>query len=110
VRLADGTTGWVSGSALGISPVTTPAVTQTTTKAATTTTTTAATTARKTLGAGPNVVTVGVKVHTKPSLRATVETVLPAGTHVTVLGERGNWKLVRLATGTTGYIYASYVR
>jgi cell wall-associated NlpC family hydrolase/uncharacterized protein YgiM (DUF1202 family) len=109
VRLADGTTGWVSGSALGISPGTTPAVTQTT-RAATTTTTTAATTARKTLGAGPNVVTVGVKVHTKPSLRATVETVLPAGTHVTVLGERGNWKLVRLASGTTGYIYASYVR
>jgi cell wall-associated NlpC family hydrolase/uncharacterized protein YgiM (DUF1202 family) len=114
VRLADGTTGWVSGSALGISPVTTPAVTKTTTKAATTTTTsstkTAAKTASKVLGAGPNVVTVGVKVHTKPSLRATVETVLPAGTHVTVLGERGNWKLVRLATGTTGYIYASYVR
>jgi cell wall-associated NlpC family hydrolase/uncharacterized protein YgiM (DUF1202 family) len=117
VRLADGTTGWVSGSALGISPGTTPAVTQTTRAATTTTTTTttsssttAATTARKTLGAGPNVVTVGVKVHTKPSLRATVETVLPAGTHVTVLGERGNWKLVRLASGTTGYIYASYVR
>jgi cell wall-associated NlpC family hydrolase/uncharacterized protein YgiM (DUF1202 family) len=115
VRLADGTTGWVSGRALGISPITTPAVTKTTTKVAVTTVTTsstkhAATSASKKLGAGPNVVTVGVKVHTKPSLRATVETVLPAGTHVTVLGERGTWKLVRLATGTTGYIYATYVR
>jgi uncharacterized protein YgiM (DUF1202 family) len=33
-----------------------------------------------------------------------------AGTHVTVLGYKNGWALVRLPTGQTGYVLGTYVR
>jgi uncharacterized protein YgiM (DUF1202 family) len=58
---------------------------------------------------GPTL-TAGVRVHASPGLRSRVTTVAAAGTHVTVLGYHGAWMLVRLPSGQTGYVYASYVR
>jgi uncharacterized protein YgiM (DUF1202 family) len=117
VRLANGTTGWISGSALGITPATAPAAARATTTSAatgtrttTSSTTTSTTSTSRHLGTGPNVVTVGVKVHATPSLKGAVVTVLAAGTHVTVIGGSGSWKLVKLPTGGTGYVYGSYVK
>jgi SH3-like domain-containing protein len=58
---------------------------------------------------GPHV-TVTVRVHSRPGLRAPVLRLAAAGTRVRVLGTSGAWARVRLPSGGTGWVYRSYVR
>jgi uncharacterized protein YgiM (DUF1202 family) len=100
VRLASGVTGWVSGTVLGV----------TASAASTTRTTVRAKRVGSRVSAGTSVITEGVRVHTRPGIKAPVVTLVAAGTHVRVLGTRNGWTLVRLPNGTTGYVLGVYVR
>lgn len=97
VLLPDGTTGWVSGTLLGHggSTTTTVANPQHSTRA---------------VSSHGSVLTAGVRVHVAPGTKSAVVTLAAAGTHVRILGHRGGWTLVRLPSGTTGYVLGSYVR
>jgi len=120
VRLADGTTGWVRGDVIGGA------------KASTGSKTSAQNTGQvygqytyshppsrsksashrqssKSSGAARSVVTVGVRVHSRPGVKAPVIGGAAAGTHVQVLGYSGGWALVRLPSGQTGYVLGTYV-
>jgi uncharacterized protein YgiM (DUF1202 family)/cell wall-associated NlpC family hydrolase len=108
VRLANGTVGWVSGSALGIKPVATASTVKNSYGYSGPRTPVKKVATNK--STGPNVVTAGVNVHSRPGVKAPIITSAAAGTHVTVIGYRGNWKLVRLPNGMTGYILGIYVR
>jgi cell wall-associated NlpC family hydrolase/uncharacterized protein YgiM (DUF1202 family) len=62
----------------------------------------------KALTTGPRL-TAGVRVHVAPALSARVVTTAAAGTHVRILGYTGSWTLVRLPSGTTGYVFGAYI-
>jgi len=97
VLLPDGTTGWVSGTLLGHAGSATTIVAN----------------PQHSAQAGSShssVLTAGVRVHAAPGTKSAVVTLAAAGTHVRVLGHRGGWTLVRLPSGTTGYVLGSYVR
>jgi uncharacterized protein YgiM (DUF1202 family) len=66
--------------------------------------------ARRPTSAGGSVLTAGVRVHSRPGVNTPVVTLAAAGTRVQVLGSSGGWALVRLPSGTTGYVLGSYVR
>jgi N-acetylmuramoyl-L-alanine amidase len=53
--------------------------------------------------------TSSLRVHTGPSLAATVVTSLPRGAHVQVLVRRNGWVEIRLSNGTEGWVSAAYV-
>jgi N-acetylmuramoyl-L-alanine amidase len=97
VRLANGATGWVSGTVLGSPKATYHPVT-------------APTTARTSSRYAGHYLTAGVRVHATASLKGKVVTVAAKGTHVVVLGFSNGFALIRLPNGTTGYVYGSYVR
>ncbi|MGH2448273.1 MAG: SH3 domain-containing protein [Chloroflexota bacterium] len=54
-------------------------------------------------------VTAGVRVHSRPGLKARVIGLAARGTHVEVLGYVAGWVHVRLPTGQIGYIDGPYV-
>jgi N-acetylmuramoyl-L-alanine amidase len=99
VQLSNGVTGWISGAVVG-------ARSTGSSSRATTIHSTASTRSY----AGRSVVTVGVRVHSRPGINAPVVGMVAAGTHVTVLGYKNGWALVRLPTGQTGYVLGTYVR
>jgi uncharacterized protein YgiM (DUF1202 family) len=107
VQLPNGTVGWVSGSVIGGASSATPTYNTYTPRKSSK----SKSTSRSSAGASArNVLTAGVRVHSAPGVKAPVVTVAAAGTHVTVLGYRAGWVLVRLPNGTTGYVLGSYVR
>lgn len=103
VRTTNGQVGWVMGSYLGghaTNPVSNTysygsVKTQTKTH---------------TRFVGGSRLTAGVRVHTRPALKAPVVATAVAGTRVQILGRAGAWALVRLPSGAVGYVYGSYVR
>jgi uncharacterized protein YgiM (DUF1202 family) len=104
VRLANGNTGWISGAVARGSK--TPSTAGPTYKQVTYTHKSYKPAIAKSRGA---VVTTGVRVHSAPGIKAPVVGTAASGTHVTVLGHRGGWTLVRLPSGQTGYVLGSYV-
>jgi uncharacterized protein YgiM (DUF1202 family) len=108
VQLSNGVTGWISAAVLGGPSSYNASTTRSTTRRS-------ASSARsysastKTSG-GSSVVTAGVRVHSAPGVNAPVVGMVAAGTHVTVLGYKNGWALVRLPSGQTGYVLGSYVR
>lgn len=56
------------------------------------------------------VLTVVVRLRLGPSGNSQVVAVATAGTRVQLLGSRGQWVLVRLPTGVTGYVFTSSLR
>jgi uncharacterized protein YgiM (DUF1202 family)/cell wall-associated NlpC family hydrolase len=105
VQLANGSTGWISGAVARTAANTSsagPTYKQVayTRKAGKSTTT----------SGRRAVVTVGVRVHSSPGIKAPVVATTISGTRVRVLGHRGGWTLVRLPSGQTGYVLGSYVR
>lgn len=98
VQLPNGATGWVSGTVLsgGSSTTTYKSKAGSGVKAAASSYT--------------HRLTAGVRLHTGASIGSRVVAVGAAGTRVAVLGYRNGWALVRLPSGTTGYVLGSYVR
>jgi N-acetylmuramoyl-L-alanine amidase len=105
VQLPSGTIGWISGTVFGASSNSATPSYQSNTYRHTT-----RTTRRKASTQGGSVLTAGVRVHSRPGIKAPVVVVAAAGTHVTVLGYSGGWVLVRLPSGQTGYVLGTYVR
>lgn len=104
VELSNGRTGWVSATVAGTSASTSS--TGPTYRQVAYTHKTSKTTTQRSRGA---VMTVGVRVHSAPGLKAPVVTTTVSGTRVEVLGHHGAWTLVRLPTGQTGYVLGRYV-
>jgi uncharacterized protein YgiM (DUF1202 family) len=104
VRLPNGTVGWVSGTVLGSTGTTYNSYTYSRSKR---TTSHRSTSHHAYSGAR---LTAGVRVHSRPGIKAPVVTLAASGTHITILGYRGSWALVRLPSGTTGYVLGMYVR
>lgn len=115
IRTSSGQVGWIKGSytssaapSVGTSGPSYNSVSYSRPKAAP-----RRTVARKTSRStfvGTHVVTAGVRIHSRASLRSPVIGGAAAGTHVQVLGFKNGFALVRLATGQTGYVYGAYVR
>lgn len=101
VRLADGSTGWISGSVVRS---TAPSTRSSRTRGGS-----SVSTARTASGTAP-VVTAGVRIHSRPGIDSPVIGLVAAGTHVRVLGSSGAWTRVRLPTRQTGYILGIYVK
>jgi uncharacterized protein YgiM (DUF1202 family) len=101
VRLADGGTGWISGSVLG----------RTSSASGSSRTRSGGSNSRgySTAGLG-SVVTAGVRIHSAPGLSSPVIGLVAAGTHVHALGSSAGWTRVRLPTKQTGFILGIYVR
>ena len=97
VVLSDGTTGWVSGTLLGHA------------SSATNTDAGSQHSVQATSSRG-SVLTAGVRLHAGPGVKTAVVTLAAAGTRVRVLGYHGGWALVRLPSGTKGYVLGSYLR
>jgi uncharacterized protein YgiM (DUF1202 family) len=100
VQLANGTTGWVSGTVIGGYAATSSrsrSRRQTTQRS-------------YTYGLARHVLTAGVRVHSAPGVNSPVVGLAAAGTRVVVLGYRAGWALVRLPSGQTGYVDGAYVR
>jgi uncharacterized protein YgiM (DUF1202 family) len=105
VRLPNGAIGWVSGTVIGGSSSTTyKSRTSRTTRRA------ARRTASVSSRAFPHRLTAGVRIHAGASLSSRVIGLAGAGAHVAVLGYRNGFALIRLRSGTTGYVYGAYVR
>jgi N-acetylmuramoyl-L-alanine amidase len=104
VQLGNGVTGWINAAAAGSTAAST-ATRHSTSKPRSNTGTAAAKSY-----AGTSVVTAGVRVHSAPGVNAPVVGMVAAGTHVTVLGYKNGWALVRLPGGQTGYVLGTYVR
>jgi uncharacterized protein YgiM (DUF1202 family) len=107
VQMAGGTRGWVynaflssgSGQRRGsVSPEAAPrrASTQVSTHTATYTT--------------GHRITLNVRIHSRPGLKAPVLGLALGGTHVRILAISGLWAHVRFASGRMGWVYRSYVR
>lgn len=101
VVLANGRSGWVSGSVMRGAPT---AYASYTTRAVKRTSR-----SRTTVFAG-HVLTAGVRIHSAPGIKSPVTGLVAAGTHVRILGSRSGWDLVRLPNGKTGYVDGIYVR
>jgi uncharacterized protein YgiM (DUF1202 family)/cell wall-associated NlpC family hydrolase len=104
VQLANGNTGWVSGAVAGASK--TSSTTAPTYKQVAYTHKTYKPAVAKTPSSH---VTVGVRVHSSPGIKAPVVGTAISGTQVRVLGHRGAWTFVRLPSGQTGYVLGSYI-
>jgi len=101
VRLADGGTGWISGSVLG----------RTSLAAGSSRTRSSGSNSAGYSAAGiRSVVTAGVRIHSAPGLSSPVLGLVAAGTHVHTLGSSAGWTKVRLPTKQTGYILGIYVK
>lgn len=96
VRLADGRTGWVSQALLEPPPA-----------AAIVSPPHASTSVMPPSSSA--LVTIRAHVHTAPSVAAPVLATVADGTHVQVRAHRSNWALVRLPSGTSGYILSAYL-
>jgi uncharacterized protein YgiM (DUF1202 family) len=101
VRLADGGTGWISGSVLG---------TASAAASATSTRSGGSSPNRRSTAGMTSIVTAGVRIHSAPGLSSPVVGLVAAGTHVRALGSSAGWTRVRLPTRQTGYILGIYVK
>jgi uncharacterized protein YgiM (DUF1202 family) len=102
VQLSSGATGWIDAAVVsGTSKASGTSSSRSTTKSSTSSTKSTA---------GGSVLTAGVRVHSSPGVKAPVVGMAAAGTHVTVLGYKNGWALVRLPSGQTGYVLGTYVR
>src|SRR5579884_3972835 len=103
VRLPSGAVGWVVAMGIGKgSPATTVSNPTAPTKAGTPTAASTGPTATSSVA--------GLRVHSSPSLGASVVTSLGKGQKVTVIKRSGNWVEVRLANGKVGWVDAAYLQ
>lgn len=101
VVLANGQTGWVSGTVMRGAPTAYGSYATHQVKHA----------SRVNTGvSGTHVLTAGVRMHAAPGVKSRVTGLAAAGTHVRILSSRSGWDLVRLPDGETGYVDGLYVR
>jgi SH3-like domain-containing protein len=98
ILLPDGTRGWVDGALIASAAAQQDETAHAGSEPAPT----------STHPTGPTI-TATVRVHARPGLQAPVLRLAVAGTHVQVLGSRGQWVRALLPDGESGWISSAYV-